>query len=73
VRVCQPLQHVAAEMLVLTKMSWNNTQFDNGLPITIAAARHVSEVLKYEWCRNCPEIQLLHVSRRQRRSCCSKP
>jgi hypothetical protein len=43
----QPLQHVAAEILALTKMNWNNTQFDNGMPITIAAARHVGEVLKY--------------------------
>jgi hypothetical protein len=43
----QPLQHVAEEMLALTKMNWNNTQFDNGLPIAIAAARHVGEVLKY--------------------------
>jgi hypothetical protein len=43
----QPLHHVAGEMLALTKMNWNNTQFDNGLPITIAAARQVGEVLKY--------------------------
>ncbi len=43
----QPLQHIAEEMLALTKMNWNNTQFDNGLPITIAAAKHVGEVLKY--------------------------
>ncbi|MDU7519899.1 MAG: hypothetical protein E7K72_00665 [Roseomonas mucosa] len=43
----QPLQHIAEEMLALTKMNWNNTQFDNGLPITIAAARSVGEVLKY--------------------------
>lgn len=43
----QPLQHVAGEMLALTKMNWNNTQFDNGLPITIAAARQVGDVLKY--------------------------
>lgn len=43
----QPLQHVAEEVLALTKMNWNNTQFDNGLPITITAARHVGEVLKY--------------------------
>lgn len=43
----QPLQHIAAETLSLTKMNWNNTQFDNGLPITIAAARQVGEVLKY--------------------------
>jgi hypothetical protein len=43
----QPLRHVAEEMLALTKMNWNNTQFDNGMPITIAAARQVGEVLKY--------------------------
>lgn len=43
----QPLRDVAAETLALTKMNWNNTQFDNGLPITIAAARQVGEVLKY--------------------------
>lgn len=43
----QPLQHVAEEMLALTKMNWNNTQFDNGMPITIAAAKQVGEVLKY--------------------------
>lgn len=43
----QPLQHIAEEVLALTKMNWNNTQFDNGLPITIAAARQVGEVLKY--------------------------
>jgi len=43
----QPLQHIAEETLALTKMNWNNTQFDNGMPITIAAARNVGEVLKY--------------------------
>lgn len=43
----QPLQHVAEETLALTKMNWNKTQFDNGMPITIAAAKHVGEVLKY--------------------------
>ncbi|KPH77059.1 argonaute/piwi family protein [Bosea vaviloviae] len=43
----QPLQHIAEETLALTKMNWNNTQFDNALPITIAAARNVGEVLKY--------------------------
>jgi hypothetical protein len=43
----QPLQHIAEETLALTKMNWNNTQFDNGLPITIAAARQVGDVLKY--------------------------
>jgi hypothetical protein len=28
-------------------MNWNNTQLDNSLPITIKAARQVSEIIKY--------------------------
>lgn len=43
----QPLHQVAAEMLALTEMNWNNTQSDNGMPIAIAAAKQVREVLKY--------------------------
>jgi hypothetical protein len=43
----QPLQHIAAEILALSKMNWNNTQFDNGMPVTIAAAHQVGAVLKY--------------------------
>lgn len=35
------------EVLALTKMNWNNTQFDNALPITIKAARQVGGILKY--------------------------
>jgi hypothetical protein len=35
------------EILALTKMNWNNTQFDNALPITIKAARQVGGILKY--------------------------
>lgn len=35
------------EVLSLTKMNWNNTQFDNGDPITIRAARQVGRLLKY--------------------------
>jgi hypothetical protein len=45
--LAQPLQSVAEEVLALTKMNWNNTQFDNAMPITVAAARQVGEVLKY--------------------------
>jgi len=43
----QNIRKVASEILALTKMNWNNTQFDNSMPITIAAARHVGEILKY--------------------------
>ena len=38
---------IAAEILALTKMNWNNTQLDNAMPITIKAARQVGEILKY--------------------------
>lgn len=43
----QPLHHIAAEVLALSKMNWNNTQFDNGMSVTIAAAHQVGAVLKY--------------------------
>lgn len=39
--------HLAKEVLGLTKMNWNNTQFDNSMPITLAAARQVGNVVKY--------------------------
>ena len=38
---------IAAELLALTKMNWNNTEFDNSMPITIQAARKVGKILKY--------------------------
>lgn len=38
---------LAKEVLALTKMNWNNTQFDNGDPITLRAARSVGDILKY--------------------------
>jgi len=44
---------LAQEILALTKMNWNNTQFDGSEPITLRAARQVSEVLRY-----CPEDRL---------------
>lgn len=38
---------LAREALALTKMNWNNTQFDGHAPITIRAARQVGNILKY--------------------------
>lgn len=35
------------ETMALTKMNWNNTQFDGALPITMRAARQVGEILKH--------------------------
>lgn len=38
---------ICNEILGLTKMNWNNTQFDGKYPITIGCARKVGEVMKY--------------------------
>lgn len=43
----QSPRFLAQEALALTKMNWNNTQFDGGDPITIRAARQVSSMLRY--------------------------
>src|SRR6266404_1618918 len=37
----------AREVLALSKMNWNKTQFDGRDPITVRAARQVSRILKY--------------------------
>jgi hypothetical protein len=42
-----PISEVASEILALTKMNWNSTQFDQASPIPIRAARQVGRVLKY--------------------------
>ena len=41
-----PARTLAQEILALTKMNWNNTQFDSALPITLRAARQVGAILK---------------------------
>lgn len=38
---------LARELLALTKLNWNNTQFDGGDPITIRASKQVGAILKY--------------------------
>jgi hypothetical protein len=38
---------LAHEILSLSKMNWNNTQFDGGEPITLRAARSVGDILKH--------------------------
>ena len=37
---------IATEILALSKLNWNNTQFDGGEPITVRAARRVGDILK---------------------------
>ncbi|MEW8063550.1 MAG: hypothetical protein AB2758_19155 [Candidatus Thiodiazotropha endolucinida] len=38
---------LAREILGLTKMNWNNTQFDGKYPVTLGCARKVGEIMKY--------------------------
>ena len=38
---------ICDEIIALTKMNWNNTQFDRKSPITLECARNVGEILKY--------------------------
>jgi hypothetical protein len=38
---------LAREILALTKMNWNSTQFDGAMPLTITAASGVGKVLKH--------------------------
>ena len=38
---------ICEEILALTKMNWNNTQFDRKYPITIECARNVGKIIKY--------------------------
>jgi hypothetical protein len=40
-------RELAAETLALTKMNWNDTQFDQAAPITLVAARRVGRIMKY--------------------------
>jgi hypothetical protein len=41
------MRNIANDMLALTKMNWNTTQFDGALPIPIRAARQVGKVLRH--------------------------
>lgn len=43
---------IAAEILALTKLNWNKTQFDSFFPITLSGSRRISEI--YRWCASPP-------------------
>lgn len=47
---------LCSEILSLTKMNWNNTQFDGKYPITLHCARKVGEIMKYLGPNDRPEI-----------------
>jgi hypothetical protein len=46
-RVEQTPVALAAEILALTKMNWNSSQFDNMEPITLRTAKQVGDILKH--------------------------
>lgn len=46
-RTEQTQPFLAHEILALSKMNWNNTQFDGAEPVTLQASRKCSEVLRY--------------------------
>jgi hypothetical protein len=48
---------LSQEILALTKMNWNNTQFYGKFPVTIACARKVGEILKYVSPEERPQIR----------------
>ena len=44
---------LAAEILALTKLNWNKTQFDSFFPITLAGSKQIGTI--YKWCPNPPQ------------------
>lgn len=48
---------IAREVLGLTKMNWNNTQFDGKYPVTLGCSRKVGEIMKYLTDADTPQIR----------------
>ena len=48
---------ICREILGLTKMNWNNTQFDGKYPITIQCAQYVGNIMKYLGEHDQPQIR----------------
>lgn len=42
-----PLHHVAAQVLALTKMDWNNDALYDGLPCTVRYAKILAKTIKH--------------------------
>jgi hypothetical protein len=57
VRSEQSAEFLAREVMGLTKMNWNNTQFDGKYPITLGCARKVGEIMKYLDDNDKPQIR----------------
>lgn len=50
---------IAAEILALTKLNWNKTQFDSFYPITLGGSRRIGEI--HKWCLNPPTDPLSYA------------
>lgn len=51
------VRQICEEILSLTKMNWNNTQFDGKMPITIDCSRSVGAIMKYLDENEKPEMR----------------
>lgn len=49
----------AGEILALTKLNWNKTQFDSLYPITLAGSRRIGEI--YQWCPDPPSEPMTYA------------
>ena len=49
--------YIAKEVLGLTKMNWNNTQFDGKYPVTLGCSRKVGEIMKYLTESDTPQVR----------------
>ena len=57
VRAEESPSFIAREILGMTKMNWNNTQFDGKYPVTLGCARKVGEIMKYLEENDSPQIR----------------
>lgn len=48
---------IAEEILGLTKMNWNNTQFDGKYRVTLGCARKAGEIMKYMNESELPQVR----------------
>ena len=50
---------LAGEILALTKLNWNKTQFDSLYPITLGGSKRIGEI--YQWCPEPPDEPITYA------------
>jgi hypothetical protein len=50
---------LAGEILALTKLNWNKTQFDSFYPITLGGSKRIGEI--YRWCPDPPDEPITYA------------